>query len=135
MSTILKNQIQGIETSVKEVGEFIGRIVSFNTSLRLSHWVITGEGSYAQHIALEQGQDALEEVTDRLVETVIAQVGDVEITVPATETPKNVVKHTEGFYEFVQEGRKHFSEAYTQAILDDYQEALQQMLYRLKRLK
>lgn len=129
------DSVQGIATSVKEAGEFLGKIVSFNTSLKLYHWHVTGEGSYAQHIAIDQALGDLLDVTDRLVETTYAQAGDVEIVVPATIAPTNIIDHVSGFYDFVEESRKLFTENFTQAIIDDYHEALQQLLYRLKRLK
>ncbi|MFT4073731.1 MAG: DUF5856 family protein [Dysgonamonadaceae bacterium] len=135
MSTKTVKEVRGITSSVKEVSEFIGKIVSFNTSLKLYHWHVTGEGSYAQHIALDQALEALSDCTDRLVETTYAQAGDLEIEIPATKAPKNIVNHVSGFYDFVEEGRKLFTENFTQAIIDDYHEALQQLLYRLQRLQ
>ncbi len=118
-----------------KVGAFIGRIVSFNTSLKLFHWHITGKGSYAQHISLDEAIDSLLDVTDRLTETSYSLLGDIEITVPETKTPENIVKHAETFFNYVGDERKLFPESYTQAILDDYQEAIQQLLYRLRRLQ
>jgi DNA-binding ferritin-like protein len=135
MSTKTLSSVQGIATSVKEAGYFLGKVVSFNNSLKLYHWHVTGEGSYTQHIAIDQALADLLEVTDRLVETTYAQAGDVEIVVPATVTPTNIIDHVSGFYDFVEESRKLFTENFTQAIIDDYHEALQQLLYRLKRLK
>lgn len=135
MSTKTANKVAGIEASVKEVSEFLGKIVSFNTSLKLYHWHVTGEGSYAEHIALDQALEDLLDCTDRLVETTYAMAGDLAIEVPVSSAPKNIVNHVSGFYDFVEDARKLFSENFTQAIIDDYHEALQQLLYRLKRLK
>jgi DNA-binding ferritin-like protein len=135
MSTTTVNKVQGIAASVEEVGSFLGKIVSFNNSLKLYHWHVTGDASYVQHIAIDQALGDLLDVTDRLVETTYAQAGDINIEIPATTTPKNIVNHVSGFYDFVEEGRKLYTENFTQAIIDDYHEALQQLLYRLKRLK
>lgn len=114
--------------------KFIGQVVSFNNSLKLYHWHITGKNSYAQHIALDQALEDLLDATDRLVETSYALYGDMEIAVPETKNPKDIVKHVEDFYNTAGEVRDLFPENFSQAIIDDYQEALQQLLYRLKRL-
>ncbi len=108
---------------------------SFNSSLKLYHWHITGKGSYAQHIALDQAIEDLLDVTDRLVETSYAVKGDLNITIPETKTPTDMIKYAEDFFNYSEGQRELFAEAFTQAIIDDYQEAIQQLLYRLKRLQ
>ncbi|MBD8346480.1 MULTISPECIES: DUF5856 family protein [unclassified Dysgonomonas] len=137
MSTATAKQkaAKGLKGSVAEVGAFLGKIVSFNNSLKLYHWHVTGVGSYAKHIALDQALEGLYEATDRLVETTYAMAGDINIVIPETKIPTDIVNHACGFYDVVEEAREYFSEAFTQAIIDDYHEALQQMLYRLKRLQ
>jgi hypothetical protein len=96
---------------------------------------VTGKGSYAQHMALDQAIDSLLENTDRLVETSIALVGDLEITIPETKAPSDIVAYVSDFYRYVEEGRELFTESLTQAIIDDYSEAIQQLRYRLVRLQ
>lgn len=135
MDTKTLINVQGLTVSAKEVGDFLGKVVSFNTSLKLFHWHVTGEGSYSQHVAIDQALSDLQEATDRLVETTYSLAGDIDILVPATVGPKNIVDHVVGFYDFIEQGRTLFTENFTQAIIDDYHEALQQLLYRLKRLK
>ncbi len=122
-------------SSTKQVGTFIGELFSFNSSLKLYHWHITGEGSYAQHMALDQALDTVLDVIDRLTETSYALLGDIEIMIPETKVPKNIVKHTSDFYAYVEKHRDLFPEDMSQSIIDDYQEALQQLNYRLMRLK
>lgn len=114
--------------------EFIGKVFSFNNSLKLYHWHVTGKGSYAEHIALDQAIDQLKDPTDRLAETSYALYGDINITIPATETPTDIVLHAEAFFRVADEAREYFPENFSQAIIDDYQEGIQQLLYRLKRL-
>lgn len=130
-----KKAANGLKGSAAEVGAFLGQIVSFNNSLKLFHWHVTGAGSYAKHIALDQALEDLTEATDRLVETTYAMAGDITIVIPETKNPSDVINHACGFYDVVEDGRKFFTEAFSQAIIDDYHEALQQMLYRLKRLQ
>lgn len=134
-ATLKEKTAKGLKGSTVEVGAFLGKIVSFNNSLKLHHWHVTGTGSYAKHIALDQAIEDLTEATDRLVETTYAMAGDITIVVPETQNPGDIVKHATEFYIVVDEARGYFAESFTQAIIDDYHEALQQMLYRLKRLQ
>ena len=114
--------------------EFAGKLFSFNDSLKLYHWHVTGKCSYAEHIALDQAIDDLKDAMDRLVETSYALYGDINVTIPQTKTPENIIKHAEDFYKTADEAREYFPASFSQAIIDDYQEAIQQLLYRLKRL-
>lgn len=134
-TTAVKQPAKGLTVSNKEVGKFLGSVVAFNNSLKLYHWHVTGKASYAQHIALDQALGDLLDVTDRLVETTYAQAGDIDIVVPEATNPLDIVSHVTAFYDTVENARKYFTEAFTQAIIDDYHEALQQLLYRLKRLQ
>jgi len=137
MSTAtLKNpEVKGIKVSNEEVGAFLGKVFSFNNSLKLFHWHVTGVSSYAKHMALDQALEDLLDTTDRLVETTYAMAGDITIVIPETKTPGDIVKHATEFYSVVEDAREYFSEAFTQAIIDDYVEAIQQLLYRLRRLQ
>lgn len=134
-STLKQTSSKGITVSNKEIGEFFGKLVSFNNSLKLFHWHVTGAGSYSKHIALDQAIGDLLDVTDRIVETTIALAGDIDVVVPETKAPSDIVKHATEFYAEVEKARSFFSEAFTQAIIDDYHEAIQQLLYRLRRLQ
>lgn len=126
---------QKVMTANAEIGKFLGKVFSFNSSLKLHHWHITGKGSYAQHIALDQAIEDLLDITDRLVETSYATKGDLDIVIPETKNPGDLVKSAEDFFKYTESQRELFAEAFTQAIIDDYQEAIQQLLYRLKRLQ
>jgi DNA-binding ferritin-like protein len=116
---------------------FLGEFISFRNSLKLIHWSITGKGSYEAHISLDQAIDSLNDITDRLVETTFALEGTLDITIPETARPKDpYIKHIEAFYKHVEEKRKAlFPESFSQSIIDEAQEATQQLLFRLKRLE
>jgi DNA-binding ferritin-like protein len=119
-----------------QVSTFLGKLISFRISLKLIHWSITGKGSYEAHISLDQAIDSLVDITDRLVETTFALEGTLDIVIPETARPKDYVRHVEKFYKQVEEERKQlFSESFSQSIVDDAQEAIQQLLFRLKRLE
>jgi DNA-binding ferritin-like protein len=119
-----------------QAATFLGELISFRNSLKLIHWSITGKGSYEAHISLDQAIDSLVEITDRLVETTFALEGTLDIVIPETTRPKDHIKYVEHFYNQVEDKRKHlFSESFSQSIIDDAQEAIQQLLFRLKRLE
>lgn len=122
-------------SKMNKMGEFFGRMYSFNISLKLYHWHVSGKGSYAEHMALDQALDTLADALDRIVETSYSAYGPMPITLPETPVPNNIVKHAEGFFEYADEQRKLFDKDFTAAIIDDYQEAIQQLLYRLRRLE
>lgn len=114
---------------------FLGELISFRNGLKLVHWSITGPGSYEAHISLDQAIDTLVNVTDRLVETTIAVSGTLDIVIPETKRPKDYITHIDEFYAHVENARKElFLESFSQSIIDDIQEAIQQLLFRLRRL-
>lgn len=119
-----------------KVASFLGELISFRNSLKLIHWSITGKGSYEAHISLDQAIESLVDITDRLVETTFALDGTLDIVIPETAKPKDYIKHVEEFYKHVEDTRKPlFPESFSQSIIDDAQEAIQQLLFRLKRLQ
>lgn len=124
-----------VHSSNKEVAAFIGELFSFNSSLKLFHWSVTGNGSYAKHMALDEAISSLLDVIDRITETTYGMIGDLSISIPETKTPTDIVKHATDFYHYVEKHRDLFPEAFTQSIIDDYQEAIQQLVYRLVRLQ
>lgn len=133
MSTTAEKNSKTVATNAK-IGTFIGKLFSFNSSLKLFHWHVTGKGSYAKHMALDQALEDLLDTIDRITETSYAVNGDLAITIPETKMPTDIVSHCEDFYTYVESQRPLFEEAFTQAIIDDYSEAIQQLIYRLKRL-
>jgi DNA-binding ferritin-like protein len=124
------------KTNNNEVAGFLGELISFRLSLKLIHWSITGKGSYEAHISLDQAIESLADITDRLVETSFALQGTLNIIIPETSCPQDHIKHIEAFYKLVEDKREQlFSESFSQSIVDDVQEAIQQLLFRLKRLE
>jgi hypothetical protein len=118
-----------------KISQFFGEVFSFNSSLKLIHWNVTGTGSYAAHLSLDEAITTLLEATDRLVETTYARFGDLNIVIPETKKPNDYIAHIQSFFDYVEEKRALFAEAFTQSIMDDYQEGIEQLLYRLKRLQ
>jgi DNA-binding ferritin-like protein len=118
-----------------DISQFFGQIFSFNSSLKLIHWNVTGTGSYAAHLSLDEAITTLLEVTDRMVETSYAHFGELNIVIPETKMHRDYIAHIQDFFDYIEENRALFAEAFMQSILDDYQEGIEQLLYRLKRLQ
>lgn len=125
----------GDNKNMKQTGTFLGEMFAFNNSLKLYHWHVSGPGSYAQHMALDQAIDSLRETLDSIVETSYALYGDIEIIIPETKVPEDIVSHASDFYDKVTNDREMFEESFSGGLFDDYQESIQQLLYRLKRLQ
>lgn len=123
------------QKSNAQVAEFLGKLFSFNNSLKLYHWHVTGPASYAQHIALDQAIESLSETLDGLVETSYALLGDLEIAIPETKRPNDIVQYATDFYQYVENQRSLFTESFSEGLIDNYQEGIQQLLYRVIRLK
>ena len=135
MATAIKTKEQKQARTGTDYGRFFGEMYAFNNSLKLFHWHVSGPGSYAQHMALDEALTTLADAMDRIVETTYAMKGDIEVVIPQTNTPRNIETHCEKFFKYIDEQREMFEEDFSTAILDDYQEAIQQLLYRLKRLQ
>lgn len=118
----------------KKAGDFFGQLFAFNNSLKLYHWHITGKGSYAQHMALDQAIGEMIPTLDGLVETAYALAGDIDITIPATKVPSDIISHVQSCYDAIEKGRDFLTESFQGGLLDEYQQSIQQLLYRLKRL-
>jgi hypothetical protein len=84
---------------------------------------------------LDQALAVLPDCLDRLTETTYALKGDLNVVIPQTSIPGDIVKHASGFYDYVESKRELFSEDFSESIIDDIQEAIQQLLYRLIRLQ
>ena len=53
-------------------------------------------------MALDEAIASLLDVIDRITETTFALVGDLQIAIPETKTPKDIVKHASDFYNYVE---------------------------------
>ncbi|MCD8172973.1 MAG: DUF5856 family protein [Alistipes sp.] len=118
-----------------EIGKLFGQLYSFNESLKLHHWQDTGEGSYARHMATDQALESVRDLLDRLVETAYSVYGEIEITIPETRAPACLKEAVCNAYKLIEDTKPLLSESFLQSILDEYQEALHQLNYRVTRLQ
>ena len=117
------------------IGEYIGECRSVMEGVKLYHWDVTGTASYAQHIAVDQFIEQMNASVDSLAETSIALYGDINITVPKTDKPTNIIDYFNKFRISTKNIRNVLVENVQIAIVDTIDEATLQVLYRLKRLK
>ncbi len=117
------------------IGEYIGECRSVMEGVKLYHWDVTGTASYAQHIAVDQFIEQMNASVDSLAETSIALYGDINITIPKTDKPTNIVDYINKFRISTKNIRNILIENVQIAIVDTIDEAALQVLYRLKRLK
>lgn len=87
MATAIKTKEQKQTRTGTDYGRFFGEMYAFNNSLKLFHWHVSGPGSYAQHMALDEALTTLADAMDRIVETTYAMKGDIEVVIPQTNTP------------------------------------------------
>ncbi len=135
MDTKIQVKKRGDEKVCSGMAVFFGKLYSFNNALKLYHWQVTGRGSYARHMALDQALSTLSDTLDRLVETAYSLYGGMDIIIPETAAPADIITFTSDFYNEVEYKRELFREKFIDSIIDDYQEAIQQLLYRLVRLE
>jgi DNA-binding ferritin-like protein len=113
----------------------MGQLVSYRDSLKLFHWHVSGDGSYATHMALDQAVEQLEDPIDGFIETCYSLYGDLDIVIPETKRPDDIIKHVQDFYQTSEKARDIVKEDFLESIIDDIQEANQQLLFRLRRLR
>ncbi len=118
----------------EKIFTILGRMYSFMISLKLAHWNAIGNGSYAKHMALDQAIEELEDVLDSLVETTFANGISINIVVPESKLPEDVIELCKRAYTFIDSHRKDFTEIFTQSIIDEWQQANKALQYRLIRL-
>ncbi len=135
MDTKIQVKKRGDEKVCSGMAVFFGKLYSFNNALKLYHWQVTGRGSYARHMALDQALSTLSDTLDRLVETAYSLYGGMDIIIPETAAPADIITFASDFYNEVEYKRELFREKFIDSIIDDYQEAIQQLLYRLVRLE
>lgn len=121
-------------TSRSEVARFISVAFGFRVAIKLHHWNITGNASYARHIAIDEAIDTFDDIVDRLAETSVQEYGTLAFKVSETSNPTNIIDYCNNFKRMVDKAYDIFPQSYQKSILDDMAECVSQLLYRLKRL-
>lgn len=102
---------------------------------QLSHWNITGVGSYNIHIATEDFYNKVKSILDTLVETTIGLEGYEDVEVPKTEYKRTPLEFSQALFGFIEKNKEIFEHSFQQSLIDDIQKELALLMYKLKYLK
>jgi len=119
----------------KTISFLINKIYSYKVKLKFAHWNATGQGSYAKHMAIDEAHDHIAKLLDKLVETTIGNGETIEFCMPETHEAPSIIEASEWMYYKIDYCRELFTESYSQAILDEIQECIKHLNYKLTRLQ
>lgn len=115
----------------KDICVFIGSTIAFVGSLKLYHWEAILEGNKEKRRTLEHTADTLLNIVDKIAETTYTSLGRLNVTIPEVKKPDNIVQYASDYYDFIEMRRDLFEEESLHSIIDDYQEILQRLIYKL----
>ena len=116
--------------------QFFGKLFQIRDQIHLKHLRVSGPGSYAQHVALNEFYDGILDLTDGLIESYQGKYGIINIVikeskdVDAISLLKELVSLTDGGGAY-----KMFKETFLQNEVDEISKLTYQTLYKLQNLK
>ena len=131
-SEMIPEMIEEHETSWTK-GKFFGKLLAFQTYLKLTHWSITGEGSYVIHKAIDEAWYEMHNLLDKLVETSLTHDEEIEFIIPQIRKDISILECCDMICYKIHKFKPEFSE-YQQGILEQYQCVLREMMYKIMRL-
>jgi hypothetical protein len=117
---------------------FIGTLLDSRNQAKVYHWQVLEEGSYAAHKALDEYQEAIEEVIDGLVESYQGRFGIVRgFKRPMSyREDNNPIPFFEALRKYVEINRYGFTQtSYVQNQVDEAVATIESLLYKLKNLQ
>lgn len=117
---------------------FISTLLQSQMQAKIFHWQILEEGSYAAHKALDEYQDEIQDLIDKLVESYQGRFGIVEGFKPFSpfREDNDPVTYYEALRKYVEINRYNFTQAtYVQSIVDEVVAVIESLIYKLKYLK
>lgn len=128
----IQEQIKGNN----KIGELFGNLFLIRNQIHLNHLKITGNGSYAGHIALNEFYDQLVDMIDGLIESYQGKYGIIQITIP-NHTNMDSIMILEKLASLTDDGSYHriFKDTYLQNQIDELTTLTYKTLYKLKNLK
>lgn len=124
--------------NIRSASDFITKLLDSVSITHMHHFMVTGQGSYAKHMALGELYDEIQELTDGLAEEVMGTynfglhfVGDHSYKVS-----DSLLNDTQAIYNFIEAHRGALGpRSHIQNSVDGLCTALAHALYKLRRLQ
>lgn len=116
--------------------EFFGRLFEIRDQIHLRHLRVSGSGSYAQHVALNEFYEDILDLADNLIESYQGKYGIVSIKI-STIKDEEPITLLENLAKLTDSGQIYnmFKETWIQNQLDEISTLTYKTLYKLKNLK
>lgn len=121
---------------VMKPSEFFGKLLQIRDQIHLTHLKVSGIGSYAQHIALNEFYDEILDLIDILIESYQGKYGLLTLIIPESKVVDPISAITD-LANITDGGLAYtiFKETWIQNQLDEISTLCYQTLYKLKNLK
>jgi DNA-binding ferritin-like protein len=122
---------------MKTVQEFVAALFEIETLAQVAHWQTTGPGSLAQHTALGDLYDSMPDLRDTFVEAYQGRYGIIKgyPSFTTVEGLEFVPYLTEKMNQITRFRENVLDDGYLEQLVDNVQEKLSTVLYKLKFLK
>lgn len=117
---------------------FISTLLQSQIQAKVFHWQVLEEGSFAAHKALDEYQDEIQDLVDKLVESYQGRFGIIEGFKPFSpfREDNDPLTYYDAVRKYVEINRYNFTQAtYVQSIVDDVVVSIESLIYKLKYLK
>lgn len=128
--------IPSLKSNTMNPEQFFGKLFQIRDQIHLKHLKVSGVGSYAQHVALNEFYNGILDLTDSLIESYQGKYGIINITIKESKDTdaisllKELASLTDGGNVY-----KMFKETWIQNELDTISKLTYQTLYKLQNLK
>ena len=128
-----------MKKATPQAAEFIAVLLHGVTATHMLHLLCRGPGSYAQHVALGDLYEGLEDLADSLAEAYFGCASLIEeypgTKFPTFTTKSDALAYVTQLYEYVEEKREKMGdESHIQNIVDEICSLISAAKYKLKEL-
>jgi DNA-binding ferritin-like protein len=133
------NLISEQKSEGKDFKDMISLLLHSVNQVHIFHWQTKSASSFAEHSALGDYYDEVNDLVDELVESYQGKYGIIEnYTCPGMTNYKGteqLISYFEKLAEFIQNKRESVKESYIQNQIDTVEQLIYKTLYKLKFLK
>lgn len=121
--------------------ELISMLLHSRTQAQVFHWVVSGEGSFAAHKALQEYYDGIVDIIDTIVEGYQGKYGIQKFKpvngIDNSGDVENIISYFEKLNKFVESRRKSddLKHSFIQNEIDNIELLINTTLYKLKNLR